>query len=206
MRVRTRCYQITGVIGIVTATEEIWLDLSDRLRSYFRRRVENEDIAEDLLQEAFVRIHLGLESLHESERVAAWVFQIARNLVVDHYRWRDRLRPGLDVESIVDSRTLPESGNLNDWVAGWMPKMMERLPQPYRKAVELYELSHTPQKDIAKRLKISVSGAKSRVQRGRALLKKLLAECCAFERDRRGNVIGVKSRDGDDTCETDCCE
>ncbi|TAK64714.1 MAG: hypothetical protein EPO24_03095, partial [Bacteroidetes bacterium] len=59
----------------------------------------------------------------------------------------------------------------------------------YREAIKLSEIDGIPQKEVAKKLGISLSGAKSRVQRGRKMLKDLLFECCHFEFDRSGGVI-----------------
>ena len=82
--------------------------------------------------------------------------------------------------------------------AGWLPFMIAELPDAYREAVELYELKGVSQQEIADRLGISLSGAKSRVQRGRKKLKSLLSDCCSFEKDRRGNLIGFKRNSPDD--------
>jgi len=63
------------------------------------------------------------------------------------------------------------------------------LPEPYRKALVLTELEGLTQQELADKVGISLSGAKSWVQRGRQQLKEMLTECCAFEFDRRGGVI-----------------
>lgn len=52
----------------------------------FRRRVADDHVADDLLQETFLRIHRNVDKLHESDRLAAWVYRIARNVIHDHYR------------------------------------------------------------------------------------------------------------------------
>lgn len=174
------------------STERIWELFSARLKGFLLERVSDEQIAEDLHQETFLRIHKGLGAIHDEERLTAWVFQIARNLVLDQRR-RDA-RP--------DSRTLDElelpfedEVNLNELVRDWLPAMIGRLPMVYREAVQLYELERMPQQQIAERLGISLSGVKSRIQRGRQKLKSLLFECCSFERDRRGNIIGFRQNE-----------
>lgn len=75
--------------------------------------------------------------------------------------------------------------------------MIDALPEPYREAIVLTELEGLTQKTLAQRLGISVSGAKSRVQRGREQLKQMLHECCSFEFDRRGKVIECEPRSRD---------
>jgi RNA polymerase sigma-70 factor (ECF subfamily) len=73
-------------------------------------------------------------------------------------------------------------------------RMITELPEPYREAVQLTELEGLTQQELATRLGISLSGAKSRVQRGRAMLKDMLLECCRFEFDRRGGIVGCEPR------------
>lgn len=172
------------------STETLWELLSDKLRGFLVRHVSDEQVAEDLLQETFVRIHQGLDGLAGEQRLTAWVFQIARNLAIDHQRSRGTGFREEDDADVVELSEADDEGNLNAVVQSWLPPMIGQLPEPQRQAVELYELENISQQEIADRLGISLSGAKSRIQRGRAKLKALLFDCCSFERDRRGNVIG----------------
>ena len=169
------------------STEHIWELLSAKLRSFLLQRVSDSQVAEDLLQETFLRIHKSLDNIEDEQRMTAWVFQIARNLVIDHYRSKDREQATTMPDDV--QATTDEEDNLNELVIGWLPTMIAQLPDTYREAVELYELKEMPQQQIAEQLNISLSGAKSRVQRGRAKLKSLLFECCSFDRDSHGNVI-----------------
>jgi len=92
------------------------------------------------------------------------------------------------------------SENLNNLVMGWFPGMVEEFPEKYREAVTLYELEGVPQQDIADQLNLSLSGAKSRVQRGKERLKAKLLDCCSFELDRQGNVVDYQRKN---PCECD---
>ena len=69
-------------------TELIWKAFSERLRKFIRVRVADEADAEDLLQEVFIRIHTRIDTLKDDTRLTAWVYQIARNLIIDYYRSR----------------------------------------------------------------------------------------------------------------------
>ena len=188
------------------STEEIWELLSVKLRNFLLKRVSDERVADDLLQETFIRIHKKLHHLDNAQRITPWVFQIARNLVIDHYRSMSR-EPTYG-EDLLDVSVDVEGSNLNELVSGWISQMVSKLPESYRYAVELYELKGISQRTIADHLGISLSGAKSRIQRGRAKLKSMLLECCTFQKDRRGNVIGYVrnksencNRDLDKTCD-----
>ena len=186
------------------STEQLWGLFSERLKSFLMQRVSDEQVADDLLQETFVRIHQRLDSLEDSQRINSWVFRIARNLVIDYYR--SAARQAASAADELEDRA-EDNDNLNEIVAGWLPTMITQLPENYRQAVELYEIEGVPQQQIADELGITLSGAKSRVQRGREKLKSILLDCCTLERDRRGNVIGyVRNEPDRGPCGTDECD
>jgi len=191
----------------VVTTQEIWEQLNRKLLNYFKQKVSSRDAADDLLQEAFIRIHKSLDKLDNVERINSWVFQIARNLLIDYYRSKDRTPVTVDLETdleeIIDD-SVPDDLNINNLVSDWLYVVISELPEPYQEAVALYELERLPQQQIANKLGISLSGAKSRIQRGRDLLKQKMAKCCAFEMDRRGNVIGATRIETDSCCENGC--
>ena len=186
------------------STEHLWELLSAKLRSFLLQQVSDPQVADDLLQETFLRIHKKLGDVSDEQRITAWVFQIARNLVIDHYRSNGR-DPSAALPDDIEAPTHEEE-NLNGLVEGWLPAMIAQLPDTYREALELYELKEMPQQQIAEQLNISLSGAKSRVQRGRAKLKSLLFECCSFEQDSHGNVIEYSKKNTGDCgiCEEEC--
>jgi RNA polymerase sigma-70 factor (ECF subfamily) len=68
------------------------------------------------------------------------------------------------------------------------------LPEPHRQALLLTEYEGLNQRELAERLGISFSGAKSRVQRARQKLRSVLQECCHCELDRRGRVVDYYPR------------
>ena len=67
----------------------------------------------------------------------------------------------------------------------------------------MYELDGMSQKEIANRESISVSGAKSRIQRGRKSLERMLKACCEFQFDGRGNIVEYEATNAD-CCDVDC--
>ena len=86
-----------------------------------------------------------------------------------------------------------------------MDEMVRSLPDGYREAVQLAEVEGLPQQAVADRLGLSLSGAKSRIQRGRAMLKDVLQRCCSFELDVRGRVMGCDPKPNQQVCR-DCGE
>jgi len=70
--------------------------------------------------------------------------------------------------------------------------MIENLPDKYKEAILLTELNQLTHKELGESLGISLSGAKSRVQRARKMLKEMLTSCCSLEFDVMGNIIDYK--------------
>src|SRR5437764_10633051 len=67
-------------------TDAIWTHLSSDLRRFIRRRVSDDHVADDLVQETFVRVHRSIDTLRDADHLAAWLYRIARNVIHDHHR------------------------------------------------------------------------------------------------------------------------
>ena len=165
-------------------TETIWDDFGKGLLKFIRKRVSNDSAAEDLLQEVFLRIHTRIGTLQDQSKVESWIFQIARNAIIDHYR---RRHDSALVSETIPHAILPDEPDAAESLS--LREMIETLPEPYRQALLLTEYSGLTQAELATELGISLSGAKSRVQRARAKIKDALLTCCHFELDRYGHVI-----------------
>lgn len=171
-----------------TVAGDVWYALSDELRSFLRSRLPSESDADDVLQDVFVRVVESLRSLREANRIESWIYQIARNAVADFYR--RRVQPSVKpIEDAAEPFLDAADGNHNHAIGTWLSAMIDSLPEKYRDALRMYEVEGLSQSEIANRLQISLSGAKSRVQRGRRQLEELLRGCCQLGLDRRGNVI-----------------
>ena len=191
---------------------EIWREVHQGLRAFIAKRVADEAAAEDLSQEVFVRMQRGIGSLKKESRLVSWIYQIARHAIIDYYRARDRQpeRPvGLasDLETF-QSASLPVessegSGQVRTELAGCLRPMIERLSEDYRQAITLVDLEGLAQHEAAVRLGLSVSGMKSRVQRGRRQLRDMLEACCVIALDRRRGVAGYELRDRQDNSSRD---
>ncbi len=68
-------------------TTELWHRFGDNLRRFILNKVKDETLADDLLQEVFIRIHSKIDNLRDEAKVQSWVFQIARNRINDHYEF-----------------------------------------------------------------------------------------------------------------------
>lgn len=180
----------------------MWEELSERLRSFIAPRVGSTTDAEDILQEVLLRIYRSIDSLQRAERVHAWVYQIARNAIADHHRadaTRRELSSG-DGAEMVRVADVPAADGFDEpdprrELARCLLPMIDRLPDRYREAIVLTELAGLTQQAAAAQLGLSLSGAKSRVQRGRRQLKEMLLECCRVELDRLGGISDYEARE-----------
>ena len=173
-----------------------WQDVAARLRPFIARRVSPTEI-DDVMQDVFVRMQRGLPTLRDDERFTSWLFQIARNSVADHLRTRARHPLSVDdgapeqpVEPDDDDREAARS------LSSCVSMFVAQLDSPYREAVTLVELEGLTAREAAEMVGISVSGMKSRVQRGREQLRKLFDDCCEIALDVRGKVTDYSSRTG----------
>lgn len=188
-------------MSIQPSTDAVWTALSADLRRFIRRRVADDHVADDLLQETFVRIHRRIDALSDENRLAAWVYRIARNVVNDHYR-----RDAAAAVPLAEIHVAEEADPLAPLRAGasvWLEELVRQLPETYREAVQLAEIDGLSQQQVAERLGLSLSAAKSRVHRGRAQLKQVLDRCCDFRFDRRGNLVDIDPKPDRTVCR-DC--
>ena len=176
-----------------TTTERVWETFHAPLQQFIRRRVSDDATAEDLLQDVFLKIHQHVETLRDVKKLESWIYKLTRNAIIDYYRSM-RQTTSLDVPEALQ---LPEDLPDEDVVSELFPSvraMVMSLPAQDRQALILTEYQGLTQKELAERLGLSLSGAKSRVQRARAKLKQQLLDCCHFEMDRRGHVIDYQPR------------
>jgi RNA polymerase sigma-70 factor (ECF subfamily) len=183
-----------GVAGDVTL---MWAEFAARLRAFVARRVPAGIEPDDVVQEVFLRVVRHLPSLRDAERIEAWLFQIARNALRDAMRARQRrdsrtdaLEVDVPAEADVDDMRAAETE-----LAPCLTPMVARLAEPYRSAIELTSLQGLTQTDAAKRVGVSVSGMKSRVQRAREQLKVMLLRCCEVDVGRRRGVSDYHVRE-----------
>jgi RNA polymerase sigma-70 factor (ECF subfamily) len=183
-----------GVLRVTEAPAP-WEDVAARLRPFIARRVSPSDI-DDVLQDVFLRMQRGLPALRDEERFTSWLFQIARSSVAEHARARARhpLTPGPGEDDRPAEPPEADDREAASSLAACVSVFVARLPSPYREAVTMVELEGLTAREAAERAGISISGMKSRVQRGRAQLRRLFDECCEIALDARGKVTDVAPR------------
>lgn len=166
-----------------------WNLLEDKLRAFILSKVHDQNIANDILQESFIKIHAHIDQLKEENKIQSWMYQITRNLIMDHFRAIKRETSNVDqsLELPIDE---PAENFMTEALED-MAKKMRELPPEQCEALCLTELGGMSQKEYARKVGISYTAAKSRVQRARKHLKDALMKCCHYQFDKYGTVIGI---------------
>lgn len=164
--------------------EEAWQEHAKALLRYVQGRVSDRTIAADLVQEVYLRLHQS----EWPDNVRAWLFKVAARLIIDHHR-AVAVRSHSSLTEELAAEETPAAVHARRELAQCLPAMLAKVPPPYRDALISADLENMPHKALAEQCGISLSAAKSRVQRARRLLRKTLEACCIFEKDPRGRII-----------------
>lgn len=180
----------------MTIESTTWLTHKTRLQDYIRKRVADQHAVEDILQDVLLQAHRQRHELRDPERLSPWLFKIARHRIIDYYRARKPM------DALPDN--LPNPVDETDAVtelAACLPPLLRQLPDTYRDALVLADLEGLPQQQVSERLGLSLSGAKSRIQRGREKLRQAVTRCCELE-TANGRIVDYRPREG--YCRTPC--
>jgi RNA polymerase sigma-70 factor (ECF subfamily) len=182
---------------IPAETRGAWRDIETRLRPYVARRVSSASEVDDIVQEILVKTLGGLGSLRDGERFGGWVYRIAGHVIADYASARARASIPLAADADVpEDRDAVgnEAAELQADLEKCVALFVARLPSPYREAITLTDLEALTQKKAADMLGVSLSGMKSRVQRGRERIREMFEECCEISVDCRGRIVECESR------------
>ncbi|MFC2152548.1 sigma-70 family RNA polymerase sigma factor [Bacteroidota bacterium] len=166
-----------------------WNEYKDSLMSFIVKKSRCKTDAEDIQHDVFIKTYLGLESIRDKNKIKQWIFQVTNNTIADFYRKLSKEETGHLDEQHDES----EFENSKDESYKLIP-LINSLPQKYRELLILADIKGLPQKEIAEILDLSVSATKSRVQRGRKLLKERMLECCSFKIDKYGNIVECEEK------------
>lgn len=164
----------------------IWQTYREQLFNFILKKVPSYSVAEDIVQDVLLTINEEIDTLREQEKLLSWMFRITRNEIAQYYR---KKKEHIDIESLhlFDDDTKEASAQKE--LSTCLRPMIEALPNIYKEALTLGELEELPQSEVAKRLNISLSGAKSRIQRGRAILQKQFTDNCNLTMDSKGSIM-----------------
>jgi RNA polymerase sigma-70 factor, ECF subfamily len=172
-------------------TTRIWTDFHKELKGYITKITKNQADADDILQEVFIKIIRNSDKIKQAKNLRQYIYGMVRNAIADYFRSKpdnDRKVPPVMIED--------DEQFLNSTIAECCIKpFIHQLPEKYKAALLLTEFQDVSQKELAVKLNVSYSGAKSRVQRGKEKLKEMILNCCAYQSDVYGNLMDADKKD-----------
>ncbi len=183
-----------------TGREDIagWQEYRSALYRFILKRVGDRAAAEDIVQKVLLKALEKQGQLKQPAAMRAWLYQITRNAVIDHYRAQKPWQPLPD--DLVPELAPEDESQVERELAECLVPLLDAVPEPYRQALELADFKGAKQREIASQLGISVSGAKSRVQRARKMLRDVLLRCCRVQLDSRGGAVAYEIKQGCGSC------
>ncbi|MDC6350110.1 sigma-70 family RNA polymerase sigma factor [Zeaxanthinibacter sp. PT1] len=164
------------------STEEMALEYRDRIYFFLLKQLGDPDMAKDILQETFLKAQQKIGQLREVEKLESWLFQVARNTMKDHLAHEARLIPGPVHDTQDTSGREPE--------ACCFDRFIEELPPDYRQSIELVYIEGKKQQEASQALGISLPNMKARIRRAKVMLKDKFAECCGYDLNENGKLVG----------------
>ena len=162
------------------------------VRKFILAYVKDEWVADDLIQETFIKVQKGLDGVKNPSKISSWIFRIAYNLCHDHFRQskRSSLKERLIQHNIVTFKEAVVQKELEQQQMGeCVQDQMDLLPPDYRTVLILSDIMAFSHKEIAEILDISVSNVKVRLHRARKKFRAILEDHCRFEVDESSVLV-----------------
>ncbi len=168
-----------------TCVLRAWRAHEGELRGYLAHQLHDPHLAADLLQEVFVRALRQGKGFCRLDNARAWLFQVARNALVDHHR--------LAKETVEVPEDIPAEESEHEPIVGLsecVARVLSELSPEDRDIIEQCELEGAKQKEYAARHGLSLPAAKSRLLRARQRMREHMSAACQVKFDEIGRVAG----------------
>jgi len=165
-------------------TQTIWETYHQDVKQFIRSKVREEYVANDLLQETFIKVHTKIDTLHDQNKLKSWIFTIARNTILDHFKQHENSREFFENDLILEEEKPVH--NEKDCLHG----IIKRLHKKYRDPLFLSDIKGMKQTEIAQQLNLQLSTTKSRIQRARKQIAQGYMACCDFKLNEKGFLVG----------------
>jgi RNA polymerase sigma-70 factor (ECF subfamily) len=162
---------------------DAWIAHAAELRGWAARRLDSSAATDDFLQDLFLKALRQGERFCAIENARAWLFEVARNTLAD------RLRVKRETVELPDDLATPlQDIDTVDELTRCLPRVLSELAEDDRDAINLCDLQGMAQADFAKLKGLSLSGAKSRLQRARERLRLQMTSACQVKLGHSGGV------------------
>ncbi|MEZ4856369.1 MAG: sigma-70 family RNA polymerase sigma factor [Gelidibacter sp.] len=165
-------------------TKDIWNLYADDVKHFILSKVHDAVVADDLLQDTFIKVHTKLETLNDNTKLKPWLFTIARHGVMDYFRAQHSSTELSDEEVFFEPKATEHQ--VKDCLYG----IIKSLPKKYRDPLFLSDIKGMKQTEVAEQLHLPLPTVKSQVQRGRKLISQGFMDCCDFKLNDQGYLVG----------------
>lgn len=165
-------------------TQKIWNLYAEDIRHFVLSKVKNGAVADDLLQETFIKVHTKLHLLKEEDKLKSWLFSIARYTVLDYFRTNNLKYELSEADMVFEDQKLEHTKE--DCLHG----IIKSLPKKYRDPLFLSDIKGMKQTDVSEQLHLPLPTVKSQIQRGRKLIAQGFMSCCDFKMNDEGYLVG----------------
>lgn len=169
---------------MIMTTKQIWKTYSDDLKRFIFSKVKNDAVADDILQDVFVKIHTKLNTLQDVSKLKSWLFSIARYSVLDYFKTNNKT---FEIANFETQTQIKQSTHTEkECLYG----ILKSLPKKYREPLFLSDIKGLKQADIAKQLQLTLPTVKSQIQRARKMVAQGFMDCCGFVENDNGVLVG----------------
>lgn len=165
-------------------TKQLYNLYAEDLKQFIMDKVKDGMVADDLIQETFIKIHTKLHTLKDKNKVKAWMFSIARYTVMDYFRQKDWVYEWTDEAGGFGEE--PIEHTKQDCLRG----ILKSLPKKYRDPLFLSDIKGLKQAEVSEQLHLPLPTVKSQIQRGRKLIAQGFMDCCDFKISEKGYLVG----------------
>jgi RNA polymerase sigma-70 factor (ECF subfamily) len=152
----------------------------DGILAYVKLKIRNQSDVQDIVQDIMLKMFNAYNSDKKIVNLKNWIYTITNNTIIEYYR---RNNNKSDFNIIDDEES--ELYTISEYII----PMINLLDEKYSQILLLSDIENIPQKEIADRLNLGISAAKSRIQRARKQLRELFTECCDMEFDKNGVIV-----------------
>jgi len=165
-------------------TQYIWNLYADDVKHFILSKVQDDFVADDLLQDTFIKIHTKKDSLKDASKLKAWVFSVARYTVLDYFRKHKLVASDNDTEVVYPEDTSEHTE------ADCLHGILKSLPKKYKLPLYLSDIKSLKQQEVAAQLDLPLATVKSQIQRARKQIAQGFMDCCDFKMNDQGYLVG----------------
>lgn len=165
-------------------TNQIWNQYANDLKRFILSKVKNTAVADDILQDTFIKVHTRIDTLKDIKKLKSWLFSIARNTILDYFKSTQQT---FEIANFESETTLSEHTHTEE---DCLQSILKNLPKKYRTPLFLSDIKGLKQQEVANQLNQTLTATKSQIQRARKLIAKGFIDCCGFVLNEQGALVG----------------